>query len=74
MSKHGVLCDTAGAGQVLITLEAASPEAALAEVRSHIALFYGPGDGAGRWLASRNPDTLTQAHEAKPIAEWEAAQ
>lgn len=74
LEEYGVLCTMGDGDKCLITVEAASAEGARAEVNRHKSLFYGPGDGAGRWLAGKFPDTtVVEVHEARPITEWEAA-
>ena len=67
----GVRCTTASGEDVLVTVEATNEPDAMSQVASHIRLFHGDGDAAGRWLASQNPDTLTMAHEAKPMEDWD---
>lgn len=69
--EYGVRCTMADGEDTLITVKAHDGDDAMRQVVGHISLFYGPGDGAGRWLASRDPSrTITQAHEAKPLKEW----
>lgn len=56
----------------IITVPAYDAGEAGALVRSHRQMFYGPGDGAGRWLASKVPSsTIVEVHEARPLVEWE---
>jgi hypothetical protein len=67
----GVRCTLATGEDVLITVEADDARAAFAEVDMHRRVFYGDGDGAGRWLAAQVPEkTLVAVHEAKSMDEW----
>jgi hypothetical protein len=71
VSSYGVRCTLASGEDILVTVDATDAESARGQLVRHRNLFYGPGDAAGRWLASQNPErTITQVHEAKPIGEW----
>jgi hypothetical protein len=72
--EYGVLCKRADGQTVIVTVEADRPVDAIDQVRKHIALFYGPGDAAGRWLASKNPATIIEAGEVRPLALWDLAE
>lgn len=67
----GVLCRLADDEQILVTVDATDARDAQRQVHDHQRLFYGPGDGAGRWLASKNPTTIVSVGEARPMDEWD---
>lgn len=69
-TQFGVRCTMANGEDFIVTLDALDEQDALEQVQAHQALFYGPGDAAGRWLTGMNPRTLKTIHEAKPLSEW----
>lgn len=74
MSAYGTRCTMGDGEDTLITVEAANATDAARQVLEHKDFFYGPGDGAGRWLAARLPETtITAVHETKPLSEWGSA-
>lgn len=66
---YGVRCTMTDGEQTLVTMHAPTPDDAVEQVRSHVRIFYGAGDAAGRWLASKRPQ-IAEVHEAKPLEEW----
>lgn len=71
MTLFGVRCTMADGEDMLITVEAATADGALSEVRAHQRMF-GLGDTAGNWLASTRPKsrTITRIHD--DVSEVEA--